>query len=499
MHLRTKLTLGILVATFATFLAVGIVAIPTAKVALRDRIDDRLRADLPQVRASMLSPDGGVVPGALDPGAVPDDRGYALVVLDGSTARVISTPGPADAPDLSGLTDPPRGDEVAYAQATDGATYRYATVDLGDGRLLAVAAPVDDITALVDELIFTFSVIGVSAAAALAVLSWWWIRHSTRPIERLTERADAVANGDTDRSLAVPTSTAELRQLTRALDAMIASTDAALAVRARSEARLREFIANASHELRTPLTSVSGYLQLDVDGALDDPAQHRRSMGRALAEAARMRRIVADLQLLTELDEDLSPVTSDVDTSDLLRDAVHDMTIVDPTRAWTLSSAHERLIVAGDADQLRQVIANLLDNVRIHTPPGTITTVRASRQGDSVVIAVSDDGPGLPDDELARVFDRFWRNDQSRSRASGGSGLGLSIVAAIVAAHRGTVEASRTPGGGLTIRVALPQSGRASTSPDSDPSHRAPRRAETPRAATARSSRWPTAPPDCRS
>nr|MDT0666884.1 ATP-binding protein [Micromonospora sp. DSM 115978] len=151
---------------------------------------------------------------------------------------------------------------------------------------------------------------------------------------------------------------------------------------------------------------------------------------------------MTDLQLLTELDENPLPVTSEVDGGSLLRDSVHDARETDPTRTWVLDLSAERLVVSGDAHHLRQVVTNVLNNVRVHTPPGTVATVRASRRGGSVVIEVSDDGPALPVEDLDRVFDRFWRHDPSRSRASGGSGLGLSIVAAIVAAHGGTAKAT---------------------------------------------------------
>ncbi|MFI6676119.1 sensor histidine kinase [Kribbella sp. NPDC050470] len=459
MHLRTKLTLGILLATLATFVAVGFVAIPAAKIALRDRIDARLRADLPAIRASVVTPRGELIPGALESVGALGDRAYALVLVGRSGVKVLATSGPPGAPDpppelAVGDLAAPGG--VEYAEAADGSQYRYTTVDIGGDRSLVVAAPVDDLGELVDDLTRTFTLLATGGAGVLALMSWWWIRRSTRPIERLTERAEAIAGGDADRTLSVPAGIAELRRLTRALDAMVASVDASLAIRTQSEARLREFVANASHELRTPLTSISGYLQLDLDGALAGHEQHRRSMGRALAEASRMRRIVADLQLLTELDEDLTPATADVDLVEVLHEAIADANAVDPTRTRTLDVGDAPLIVRVNADQLRQVIANLLDNVRVHTPPGTATVVSAGRQGGGVVIEVADDGPGVPDDELHRVFDRFWRHDVSRSRGSGGSGLGLSIVAAIVATHRGAVHATRSPGGGLAVRITLP-------------------------------------------
>jgi two-component system OmpR family sensor kinase len=452
-RLRTTLTLGILVATTATFVVVGFVAIPGAKGTPRERIDDRLRADLPVVRAAVLAADR---PGALAPAAF-GGREHAVILLEGSRATVLARSGLAadrdPPPELTGVRDLAGPSAAEYAQAADGTRYRYVTAPLGDGRRVAVAAPVDDLRALVDELIWRFAVIGLAGGGALALVSWWWIRRSTRPIERLTERADAIARGDGDRSLAVPASTTELRRLAHALDAMITSMDA-------SEARLREFVADASHELRTPLTSISGYLQLDLDGALEDDDAHRRAIGRALAEAGRMRRIVADLQLLTELDEDILPVMHDVDLNRVVLDAVDDFTAVDPRRAWVADTTGEPLPVRADPDQLRQVLANLLANIRVHTPPGTAATVTTGACGDAAMLWVCDTGPGVPADELPRLFDRFWRHDLSRDRASGGSGLGLSIVDAIVRAHGGTISAALGDAGGLTVRIELPAAPR---------------------------------------
>jgi two-component system OmpR family sensor kinase len=452
-HLRTKLTLGILTATVAVFAAVGYVAIPATKIALRDRIDARLLGDLPAVRDELIAPGGRIRPSALDSDA------YAVVLIDRSGADVLAASGADDPPPELSRVDLPGAGEVDYAEAADGSKYRYATVQLADGRTLAVAAPVDDLRELVNHLIRTFSAFAIAGVALLALMSWWWIRHSTRPIERLTERAGEIARGDSDRTLSVPAGTAELRELARALDSMISRVDASLVARTESEARLREFVANASHELRTPLTSITGYLQLDHDGAFADDEHHRSSIGRALVEATRMRRIVADLQLLAELDEDPPPVTSEVDIAALVRDAIQDARTVDPTRSWNAASDDEPLLVRGDPDQLRQVIVNLLDNARVHTPPGTATTVSARSRAAEVVLEVSDGGPGVPEDELPRVFDRFWRHDRSRSRASGGSGLGLSIVAAIVTAHHGTIAAARASSGGLRIRIGLTRSG----------------------------------------
>lgn len=453
MHLRTKLTAGVVLATLVTFAIVGYVAIRTSKHAMRDRVDARLLSDLADVQATSTAAGSG-------PPSVGDEYAVIVVTTAGSTVRSMTgSRADPDTPPSVRIDQLPDEGRVADATGADGTRYRIATVDLGDGRWLVVGAPIDDLQGLAGDLTRRLLFIAVVAGSTLAVLAWWWIRHTTRPIESLTQRADAIAYGDPDRSLTVPTNTAELASLTRALDAMITSVDASLAIRERSEARLREFIANASHELRTPLTSVSGYLQLDLDGALADPQLHRHAIGRATEEAARMARLVGDLQLLTELDEPdpaTLRATEPVDITALTANAVQSMSVLDTTRTWTTKLPSPALLVTANHDQLRQVLENLLANIRTHTPPGTTTVVAAHRVDHRVVIDVADNGPGLTDSEMDRAFDRFWRQDPSRSRNSGGSGLGLSIVAAIIHAHNGTVTALRTDPHGLTIRITLP-------------------------------------------
>jgi len=146
-----------------------------------------------------------------------------------------------------------------------------------------------------------------------------------------------------------------------------------------------------------------------------------------------------------------------VELVSLASDAVRTATAVGPEWPVRFWAAHP-VEVIGDKDRLRQVIDNLLANVRAHTPPGTTTTVRVNQVGDEAEMQVRDTGPGMPDEEARRVFERFYRVDQARARVSGGSGLGLSIVSAIVAAHGGTVAADSSPGQGMTVTVRIPMS-----------------------------------------
>jgi two-component system OmpR family sensor kinase len=247
---------------------------------------------------------------------------------------------------------------------------------------------------------------------------------------------------------------------------MLAQIESAFRARAASEERTRRFAADASHELRTPLASIRGFAELYRQGAV--PAEDvPRTMRRIEDEARRMGGLVEDLLLLARLDARRPTRAEPVDLAVLAGDAVHDARGLAPDRSVRLvgleaSPGPVPAVVIGDEGHLRQVVTNLLANAVRHTPAGTPieVAVGTSRDADGsarAVLEVRDHGPGLPAGEAERVFERFYRLDSSRQRsAGGGSGLGLSIVSAVTAAHGGTVTALQTPGGGATFRVALP-------------------------------------------
>jgi two-component system OmpR family sensor kinase len=222
-----------------------------------------------------------------------------------------------------------------------------------------------------------------------------------------------------------------------------------------NEQHLRQFVADASHELRTPIAAVSAYAELFERGGATRPEDLPRIVSGIRTETARMDRLVNDLLTLARLDEGLPVDREPVELVGLVSEAVRTATAVGPEWPVQFWAAHP-VEVTGDKDRLRQVVDNLLANVRAHTPEGTTTTVRVDEVGDQAEIEVSDTGPGMPGDEASRVFERFYRADPARSRVSGGSGLGLSIVSAIVEAHGGTVTAVSAPGEGMTVSVRIP-------------------------------------------
>jgi two-component system OmpR family sensor kinase len=286
-------------------------------------------------------------------------------------------------------------------------------------------------------------------------LGYLVVRTSLRPLVDVEEAAAAVAAGDLDRRVPERDPRTEVGSLGASFNRMVAQVQAAFATRAESEARLRRVVADAGHELRTPLTSIRGFAELHRQGAVTEPAEVSRLLRRIEDEAVRMGLLVDDLQTLARLDQSRPLDLTDVDLAVLAADAVHDARAVQPDRPVELHVAGP-VVVRGDDARLRQVLSNLLTNAQRHTPPATPVQVRVARCGGSAVVEVADDGPGMPPDVAARVFERFFRADASRTRASGGTGLGLSIVASLVEAHGGRVELETTPGAGATFRVLLP-------------------------------------------
>jgi two-component system OmpR family sensor kinase len=237
---------------------------------------------------------------------------------------------------------------------------------------------------------------------------------------------------------------------------MLAQIEAAFEERRASESRLRRFVADASHELRTPLTSIRGYAELFRRGADTRPEDLEKSMARIEAEAARMGVLVDDLLLLARLDQGRPIEQEVVDLAAVARDAVEGARAIEPERPITVDADGPAEVI-GDEGRLRQVIDNLLDNTRVHTPVTTPVEVRVRTEADTVILSVHDHGPGLSAEATAKVFERFYRGDPGRSRSTGGAGLGLSIAAAIVESHGGTIDVSSPEEGGASFVVRLPR------------------------------------------
>ncbi|MFL6174010.1 MAG: sensor histidine kinase [Marmoricola sp.] len=345
-----------------------------------------------------------------------------------------------------------------------GASYRVMAATDRDGDLRVVGLPVEDVNQTLKNLITLFVLLTLLGVGIAGLAGTVLVRRQLRPLHEVAETAREVAEqdlstGETTIHTRVAedlTDTAtEVGQVGAALNTLLAHVDSALAARHRSEQQVRQFVADASHELRTPLSTIHGYAELSRRTP-DDPGALATALNKVETEAGRMSALVEDLLLLARLDSGRPLLREEVDLTRLLLEAVADARVLAPEHHWRFDLPDEPVTASGDADRLHQVVTNLLNNARNHTPAGTTVTVRVqANSAGGVRIDVHDDGPGLPEDVAAEAFERFTRGDSSRTRASGGAGLGLSLVSAIAAAHGGAASVVSRPGD-TTFTVELP-------------------------------------------
>lgn len=318
-----------------------------------------------------------------------------------------------------------------------------ATGDVVEADALVLVADVGDDAATVRRLVEIELVVGGVALAGALALTWWLVGRGLQPLRRMAQDAGRVAAGDRTVRLARPGAPDETRDLAHALDD-------ALDARARAEARLRDFVADAAHDLRTPLTSVHGWADLYLQGGLDADGVER-AMERIGEQTSRMRHLVDRLTLLARLDADVAPERAPIDLRGLVDDVVDDVAVLEPARRVVWVRPPEPVVVAGDRAQLAHVLANLVGNVLRHTPERATLTLELAADDAEAVLTVRDDGPGLPRELEGRAFERFVRGGGGE-----GSGLGLAIVAGVVRAHGGHVGIQSAPGAGTTVTVRLP-------------------------------------------
>jgi two-component system OmpR family sensor kinase len=343
--------------------------------------------------------------------------------------------------------------------------------------VLVVARPVSDVTGQVGGIVITELITGGALILLLAVSGRWLIGRGLAPLKQMARTAHQITSrGDLTARMPEADDSTEVGQLGGAINAMLDRIQQAFGARWRSEQKVRQFAADASHELRTPLTTIRGYAELYRQGALG-PDQLPNAMRRIEQESQRMSTLVAELLELARLDRTSSLDLTETDLSVLVRDAAADASAVEPGRP-VKAEAPDRLIAVVDEARIRQVLANLLGNVREHTPPGTPVAVRLAPVRGGAVLEVADGGPGMSGEDAARAFDRFHRGadrpdrpgrpgsggsrdggdgqDDDAAAPPGGSGLGLSIVQAIAAAHGGQAVLESRPGYGTRVRIWLP-------------------------------------------
>ena len=362
-----------------------------------------------------------------------------------------------------------------------------ATRDEASGSTVITGLSLEGDKGLIRTQLLIELTVALLGALVVALAGRTMVRSSLAPLERVARTAQRVASQPLERGevsiedrveKADLDSSAEVGQVGGALNTLLGHVESALGARQRSETQVRQFVADASHELRTPLASIRGYTELirreGVDANLPEEATY--ALERVHSESVRMTALVEDLLLLARLDAGRELRREEVDLVGLLVDTVADARAAGPDHDWQLDLAvleppadatpeeaedflPEPPLVIGDEARLRQVIVNLLANARVHTPAGSHVTTTLAREGDTLIVRIHDDGPGIAPDVRDRLFERFARGDSSRERRTGSTGLGMSIALAIVQSHGGSIDVASSTAPedhGTTFSVRLP-------------------------------------------
>jgi two-component system OmpR family sensor kinase len=467
MSLRDRVLLALLVVVATGLGASDVVTYKALDAFLVQRvdkqIDDLRRPILDRVLRGGHGEGGRIIlPGTESYSELRDPSNQVVLVAEGGSFGngVSSTPAiPAVLPTPPACVDPGCSASAIIevpAKEAGGPRYRAHVYPLpGAVGTLVVALSLKDAADTLRRLFFVEALVTVLVIAGAGILGFYLVRLGLRPLTEIEATAGAIAAGDLSQRVRRAEPGTEVGRLGVALNAMLAQIESAFTQKDESEGRLRRFLADASHELRTPLTSIRGYAELFRRGAGERPEDLAKVMSRIEEESRRMGIMVDDLLLLARLDQGRPLERAPLDLAAVVRDSVEAARAVEPEREIALS-AEGRLMINGDAARLRQVVDNLMANVRTHAGPGASAAVEVRVRDGLAVLSVSDDGPGLPVNGRERLFSRFFRADPGRSRDQGGAGLGLSIVDAIVRAHGGSVTAEDGEPRGAVFRVELP-------------------------------------------
>ena len=489
--LRTRLLVSAVTLLAAVSLVVGLAGIVALDTFLTVRLDDQLTAAVDRSARGFdadarRSPGGPPNDRSLGPLQVPGQaEGTLGVLVDGGTvvsSRIVERSGelttvPADSAAL--LADVPVDGNPHTVELGDGlGDYRVVAAAIPGGATFVTGLPLSLVDGPVSQLAGVVVAVGVAGLLAAGVIGALITGRALRPLRRVASTATKVAEMPLDRgevALAVRVPAidtdprTEVGRVGAALNHLLENVATALTARQASETRVRQFVADASHELRTPLAAIRGYAELTRRSRNPVPEDVAHALRRVESEAVRMTGMVDDLLLLARLDAGRPVESTPVDLSAVVVDAVGDAHVAGPEHRWALDLPDSPVVVAGDRSRLHQVVANLLANARVHTPPDTTVQVHLSApepaegKRETATLSVVDDGPGIPLELGSTVFDRFARGDGSRSHAAGGTGLGLAIVAAVVAAHEGDVSVDSRPGRtAFTVRLPMAASAAAS-------------------------------------
>ena len=461
---------------------IGLVSVLALRGFLVDRLDIALQQTIVRSQAAVRDPNGQPTPaphvdhdgdhdhaqGALLAPGQQAGTFIAVVATSGAVnAGLLTSGGEIDLIDrsaLSALGSQAITERPVTVQIPTVGDYRVMAVQAATGEKLVIGLPLTEVDAATAQLILVIVIVSALGLAGTVLAGRALVGYELRPLESVVETASRVSRLPLDRdasgldgvNLPKMDDRTEVGRVGNAFSNMLGHIGRALAARQASEDKVRQFVSDASHELRTPLASIRGYAELTRRSGAKLPDDTVHSLARIESEATRMTGLVEDLLLLARLDEGRELESAPVDLTRTVLDCVSDAHAAGPDHTWKVDVPDEPVIVTGDSARLHQVVVNLLANARVHTPAKTTVTVSVIETSTDVLLAISDNGPGIPAAQLPTLFERFSRGDSSRTRATGSTGLGLAIVHAVVTAHHGTVDVASKKGR-TVFTVTLPK------------------------------------------
>ena len=476
--LRRRITFGILILTATGYVISGVIAQQALKGYLLHQVDSQLVAlsggTLPRVAAFGIADSDDFeenrderrknrplivatplqrIPTSTSISLL-DSNGTVLAELGGdlNSSPIANYLGGLSMQDVADLN----GEAFTVKGTRD--DFRAIAVVLPNGAGSVVAAQsLGDLNRTVDRLGLLFLLIGLLLLTLITVATRLVIRIGMRPLKDVEATAGEIAGGNLSVRMPDANPDTEVGRLVTALNSMLSRIEGSFAARVESDDRLRRFVADASHELRTPITAIRGFSELYRQGAVQGEQPTKDLVARIEGESVRMSTLVEDLLLLARLDEERQMEMKPINLVDIVDAAVSSARVSNPHHKIELEKPSHEIFILGDAPRVHQVIANLLANAGVHTPMGSQVALTISQEALGVAVAVSDNGPGLSPEAQNKIFQRFYRADPSRARVDGeGSGLGLSIVDAVMRAHGGSVSVQSEPGNGAKFTLFFP-------------------------------------------
>ena len=477
--LRSRLSLGIVLLTAMGFIVASFATQSLLKGYLLTQVDDQLvaisEAAVPRIERGGIAidedddderPGRGLGRGLGAPAPLSQIPTSTSITVLGSDGAVLgglggNLGGASITSYLAGLLPEEvavHGDE-AFTIAAPGPDFRVIARPLTSPAGTFVAAQnLGELERTLARLTFLFGLIGLALLILIATASRAVIKIGLRPLEDAEKTAGEIAAGNYSARMPETDPGTEVGRLVSSLNSMLSRIEKSFAIQNESEDKLRRFVADASHELRTPITAIRGFSELHRQGAVTGEKETTELLGRIENESKRMGSLVEDLLLLARLDQSRDMDSKPVDINKVVEDAVISARAAGPDHPVEFISSNDEIFTLGDEVRIHQVVANLLANARAHTPAGTPITVSLATTDAGVEVTVADNGPGLSLEDQNRIFERFYRTDASRVRTgSDGSGLGLSIVDAVMRAHGGSVSVESAPGMGAVFTLLFPR------------------------------------------